>query len=345
MLLSPQEIEQQTRRLWKTCFHDSDDFLDIYFEEKYPHAHNVTLRPDGAVAAAVQVMPYRMTFYGAVLHTGYLSGLGVLPDYRHRGLASRLISRAHRDLYDQGATLSFLIPGDEALRHFYEDTAHGAYWTATYRKEIEMTPREAADTRVDITRPDEWGMDLYVFFRRTTQTEFMLHPSESDFFAAVASCDLSDGYILVARRHRRIVGFLMAAPESDGRLFLRGMLVETEGVKTALLERLQQLAGVEKVYARIPSPGSIPGVTPYAMARVIHVDRFLSIIARAYPELDMEIGVGKDEDIPENNGYYHLHHGRVEGIEHCPENVVTAGGLAALFLAAHPTQVEMMLDE
>ena len=31
MLLSPDEIKEQTRQLWRTCFDDTEDFMDIYF--------------------------------------------------------------------------------------------------------------------------------------------------------------------------------------------------------------------------------------------------------------------------------------------------------------------------
>ena len=49
MILTPQEIKQQTRALWKECFHDSEAFMDIYFEEKYTDQQNITVREDGKV--------------------------------------------------------------------------------------------------------------------------------------------------------------------------------------------------------------------------------------------------------------------------------------------------------
>lgn len=93
MLLSPEELKQQTRDLWKNCFHESDDFLDIYFEDKYRPGRNITARPYGDVVAAAQLLPYRMTFYGNVLYTGYVSGLCVHPDFRRRGFLHKFCIR------------------------------------------------------------------------------------------------------------------------------------------------------------------------------------------------------------------------------------------------------------
>ena len=63
MILTPQEIKQQTRALWKECFHDSEEFMDIYFEEKYADQQNITVRENGKVIGAMQVIPYPMTFH------------------------------------------------------------------------------------------------------------------------------------------------------------------------------------------------------------------------------------------------------------------------------------------
>ena len=109
MLLTPEELKQQTRELWKTCFPtDSEEFLDIYFEDKYTDASNITRREGTQVVAAGQLLPYSMNFYGSTVHTGYFSGVGTLPEYRGYGLASQIISEGHRRLYEQGGVLSFL---------------------------------------------------------------------------------------------------------------------------------------------------------------------------------------------------------------------------------------------
>lgn len=345
-LLTEEEIKRQTRELWKTCFHDSEDFLGLYFEDKYTSQNNFTLREQGRVVAACQMLPYRFTFYGNVLHSAYLSGLCTVPALRNRGLASRLVSNAHRRLYEQGAALSFLVPGDEALRHFYESERHGAYWTAAYRQEIRLEPAVAPDSATSVHASEEWGRELYVCYRRQTQkTAFMLHPGENDFFAALEDCANTGGKVLEARRRGSVCGLMLVAREKDGRCFAQELAAKDDSVTAALVAAAKEQLGASDIYFRAPCNGNAPAATPYAMARIINVRKFLSAIFAAYPGFELHVGVGNDFDIPENNGYYRLASGRVETTEERPDTVLTPGGLAALFLGAVPVRMPMLLDE
>ena len=346
MLLTNEEIKEQTRGLWKKCFHDSEEFMDIYFDEKYSDDVNMTLSPDGDVAAAMQLLPYSMSFYGLSLGAGYISGLCTDDKYRKQGLASQLLRAGHRRLYDQGAVLSFLIPGSDDLRHFYEKAEHGAYWTATFRKETEIKIEGEIDEKIEITQPEQWGHELYVFYRQHTAEQlFMLHPGENDFFAALETCDLEDGLVLVARRKRRLLGVCLVVKEKDGRCFLRSMIGTDSRIKDAFLHYIMEHMSVNQVFARVAVPGSAAGAKPYAMARVVNVEKLLQAVLAVYPTFQLHIGVDGDLDIPENNGYYFVDEGRVTITDEKPGSIVTPGGLAAMLLGAHPTMVEMMLDE
>lgn len=347
MLYSPEEIKQQTRELWRTCFNNSEEFLDIYFDEKYTDEANLTIRHDGRVVAATQLLPYRFTFYGSVQHIGYLSGLATAPEYRNRGFASNLIHEAHRRLYKQGATLSFLIPQDDDTRHFFEKPQHGAFWTSVYRQELPLDITNDGDfSKIEVTRPDEWTNELYVFYRRlTAELPFMVHPSENDFFAALEEADLKDGYILVAHRKRRMVGFCLAVKEPNGKVYIRTLAITETSTRAAFVDYLCRECGVEQVYRRFCLPGSLKGCMPYAMARVVNVPRFLSAIATPNPGFQLHIGVDGDLDIPENNGWYIVENGRVRLTDVKPESIVTPGGLAAMFMAAQPMVMDLMLDE
>lgn len=345
MLLTNEEIKQQTRQLWADCFKDDEEFLDIYFSEKFDADTNLTVRHDGAVVAAMQLLPYRMTFYGATLHTGYVSGLCVSPQHRGKGMAGRLLREAHRRLYERGGVLSFLIPGSEELRRFYERPEHGAYWTTTFRREVELTDDGADDERVEVTEPDEWGKDLFVYYHRYSAADFMLHPNESDFFAVIEDADRQGGCTLVARRHNHIAGICTAVREADGRVFLRNVLYADATVRDLLARRVKDVMGTDRVFTRIPVPGTAKDAVPYAMARAVNVQQLLSVVARLHPDFELHIGIDGDLDVPENNGYYLVRDGRVTLTEERPGSIVTPGGLAAMLIAAQPTIVTMMLDE
>lgn len=347
MLLTPEEIKNQTRQLWRECFDDSEAFTDIYFADKYTDEHNLTVRHNGQVVAAMQLLPYRLTFYGNVQHAGYVSGLCTLPDHRHRGYATNLLHEAHRRLFRQGATLSFLIPSNEEMRKFYERPEHGNYWTSTYRQELPLdVSHDGHFDKIEVSRPDEWPQELYVFYHRlTAELPFMVHPSEPDFFAALEAADLEDGYVLVARRKRRMVGFCLAVKEPNGRVYVRTLAISEPAARAAFVDYLCRTCEVDQVFRRFGTPGSLKNTTPYAMARVINVPRFLGSIAASHPGFQLHIGVDCDLDIPENNGWYRVEQGKVRLTDLQPPSIVTPGGLAAMFMAAQPMVMDMLLDE
>ncbi len=347
MLLTPEEKKEQTRSLWRTCFQDSEEFMDIYFADKYTDDNNLCICYNSKVVSAMQLLPYRFTFYGSVLHAGYISGLATLPNFRCRGYASNLIHEAHRRLYKQGAALSFLIPSNDEVRKYYEKPQHGAFWTAVYRQNLPLDVTNDGDfSKIEVTRPDEWPNELYVFYHRlTSELPFMIHPSENDFFAALEAADLQDGYVLVARRKRRIVGFCLAVKEDDGNVYIRTLAITETATRAAFVDYLCRECNVDKVYRRFCLPGSLKGSMPYAMARVINVPRFLSTIATPNPGFQLHIGVDGDLDIPENNGWYQVENGQVRLTDQKPDSIVTPGGLAAMFMAAQPMVLDMMLDE
>lgn len=347
MLLTPEELKQQTRELWKTCFPtDSEEFLYIYFEDKYTDASNITRREGTQVVAAGQLLPYSMNFYGSTVHTGYFSGVGTLPEYRGYGLASQIISEGHRRLYEQGGVLSFLIPGSEELRHFYERPQHGAFWTSTFRAEVELTPTGEEDAHIVIEEPEEWGENLYVYYQQRCRTyPFIFKSSLNDFFAALETCDLEGGFVLVARNKSRIVGLCWGVQESDGRVMLRDIVVSDYRVQNLFVTYLCRKYAVEHIYDRGACAGAIKGAQPYAMARVVNVVKFFKTILLQHPGFELSIGIDGDLDVPENNGYYMLRGGEVFIVEDRPSQIITPGGLAAMFLGSQPVIVRNMLDE
>lgn len=361
MLLTPEEIKQQTRDLWRNCFPtDSEDFLEIYFEERYSDKNNVTLRENARVVAATQVLPHRFTFEGKSIPVGYIGGLCTSPEHREKGLATKLLHEAHRKMFAEGAWISFLIPGNEKLRRWYESERHGAYWTATHKLTVELSsPADfTPDIRIDIAPEYEWGRDLWIYYNTFGgRHPFELKLDENGFFAAIRTHDLEGGLVVVARKRGKIVGFCLAKREGkplksgkpstkNFRAHISFMLTTNERIMHQLRFYLLSLFEVKEVAMSGGCPcKGFKNSRPYAMARIVNVEKFLTFIGRLYPGLQLRIGVENDVDIPENNGYYELENGRLIITDRRPDSIVTPGGLAALFLGSRPVLLSMLLDE
>ena len=131
MLLSPENIQQQTRALWESSFPEvSSARLDLYFQRRYTDERNVTVRHDGKVRAAVQVLPFKFLFGGKGVSVGHLNGLCAESGADQGKLEAQVVRQALRKMYDEGQMLSFLLPHDEKHRKAIEKSHLGSFWTA-----------------------------------------------------------------------------------------------------------------------------------------------------------------------------------------------------------------------
>lgn len=340
---APSRLLQMIRDLWREAFHDSEEFMDIYFSMKYTPEVNMAVFDGDRLAAAAQLLPYPFRFLGHSIAMGYVSGLATAELYRRRGYASQILSEVHQRLFREGAVFSFLIPGSPALREFYRKSEHGGYATVAHRVEQTFYIPQYAEADIEVTWEDNVGSELYAFYcQQAARMPLMVENSVHDLQAAWRTCLLAEGGMLVARVSQKVVGFCLVVLEDDGRCCLRSLWTKDDRVRAALFHALRQRYAVETVFMRVPTAGV--GV-PYAMARVVNVQKLLSIVAQRTPELHLHVGIRGDLDLPTNNGYFLVEGGRVTSTDLCPQIFFTPGELAAHFLSSHPLCMEMMLDE
>lgn len=139
--------EAAVREMWRECFGDGEEFMDMYFSRKYRNGDTLVYLVGGTPVASLQMHPYRMTFYGKEIDMYYLSGICTLPQHRGNGYASELIAEAHRELRRRGVLLAVLIPASPELYGYYADF--------DYEKVFESDPRpiplgEILDSSADI---------------------------------------------------------------------------------------------------------------------------------------------------------------------------------------------------
>ena len=58
--LTPGEHVASLRRLWKECFNDTDEFIDMYFTRVYSPQVDYSIERGGRVVSALQCLPYNM---------------------------------------------------------------------------------------------------------------------------------------------------------------------------------------------------------------------------------------------------------------------------------------------
>ena len=100
-------MREKVKKLWKLCFNDNDEFVDMYFNLRYNSEVNVAIESGDEVIAALQMLPYPITFHGNSVPTAYISGACTHPDYRSRGVMRELLSQAFGRMYRNNITFNF----------------------------------------------------------------------------------------------------------------------------------------------------------------------------------------------------------------------------------------------
>jgi len=107
---------RELRALWKRCFDDTEDFLNLFFATAYDPARCRCLHREGRMAAALYWLDG--AFQGQKL--AYVYAVGTEPDFRGRGLCRELMEKTHETLAHMGYAGAILVPGSEPLRTMYQ---------------------------------------------------------------------------------------------------------------------------------------------------------------------------------------------------------------------------------
>ena len=113
--------KQQIINCWKTAFpNDSEAFVDFYFEKKQQNENTLLYVKDDEIAASLQMLPYKMSYYKCSINTSYISGAMTMPRYRNQGLMKNLLIHAFREMRKRGDVLTTLIPQEPWLIDYYK---------------------------------------------------------------------------------------------------------------------------------------------------------------------------------------------------------------------------------
>lgn len=169
--LASYEDKPLVYEMWKAVFEDTDEYMDLFFTDKYKPENTLIYFENGVAAASLQMQLYYITFYGQKIPFYYLVGLCTLPQYRRRGYMEQLIDRSHQIMAERGIPLSILVPAEDWLFGFYNRYGY----EQVFEKDEENIPiKTIFDQYPDIH-------DAYKAFDKFQKTDFTVQKSFEDF--------------------------------------------------------------------------------------------------------------------------------------------------------------------
>ena len=103
-------------RLYEEVFvEDEQAFVDAYYQIKAADNEILVAEEDGEIVSMLHRNPYTFWLRGVQIPADYLVAVATRVAFRHRGLMRALLTRALRDMKEQGYPFTFLMPADEAI--------------------------------------------------------------------------------------------------------------------------------------------------------------------------------------------------------------------------------------
>ena len=133
--MSTETKEKQMWNLWKNTFHDSDEYINLVFDNYYDPELTETYEENGKIVSCLMGVPYRFVNGDDSFNALYLCGLATDKEFRRKGYMGELLRNAEKRFKDHFDML-FLIPSSESLLAYYDN--HG-YHKGIYRTEERYT--------------------------------------------------------------------------------------------------------------------------------------------------------------------------------------------------------------
>lgn len=299
--------KQKIASLWKTCFGDTDEFIQFYFDHKYSDENALLHEENGQPLAALQMLPYPMTWDGTTICASYISGACTLPEARNKGVMSRLLGEAFHTMYQRELDLSFLIPAETWLYGYYQKTGYVPVFEHTLET---FTPGTPATTVADLSIPAVYSDTLtnkfYPYFNREMQKRSCcIQHTPDDFTTVLQELYANGGKLLVATTNTdssRIVGLAFAVP-ADNSIRITELLSDSPEIRTQLLYAASRQWDKRTVICKLPAQAgkSEKG----GMARIIGAQNMLTRFAARHPGISFDLQLA-DPLLPDNNGYYSI---------------------------------------
>lgn len=308
-------IKTQVRKLWECSFDDNPEFTELYFSKRYTEERNIALMKENQVMAAMQLLPYPMTFYGSILQAWYISGAATFPEHRNQGLMKELILKAFHRMQQNNIPISILIPAEDWLFNYYEKSGFATVFYAGTRTIEKSDCIHTPSPAYKIIRQTEYSTAIqhYIDKKLKEKQSAILHPKE-DMEVILADLALVDGRVITVERGGEIVG-LSFVWMKEGVTYINELMADSTEIEKELYHNLFT-GKIDKIHTIQAS--TLQEGNPLGMLRIIDFKRVLDVYAGSNPEVSLQFNL-TDPLLKENSGCYDITKGT------CSKGPIKAG--------------------
>jgi predicted acetyltransferase len=237
--------EDDLKAIWKQVFGDSDEFIDLFFRNRYSVDSALVYRQAGRITSMIFFPGYDFKYGENYGRLGYICGAATLPDFRGRGIMSELIAGAFDEMRSRGDEFSALIPASDSLYAYY---AKFGYQDFFYRKRY-VVKRVAGDGEPSyrLLPAADFERIYEIYSEAVTQLSTVVIQSSDIYRSVVDEFRLSGGEIYLSD-DRRLYCFVRSSGDT---LHVREMFSLSEsddpyqGLTRSLLNQFPKVNSIE----------------------------------------------------------------------------------------------------
>jgi len=178
------EDTHDVRHIWKTCFGDTEAYMDLYFSALYQHENTLLCIKSGKPAGSLQFFLHEMKCGTQKTSAAYIGGVAVLPAYRKCGIASALMEEAEHILSKRGIKLLFLVPATFSIYRRLGYAPFSCLSDITGKTEA-LLP--FISDKICIRESKDFPLSLYEKFEG--DFDFILKRNQAQMHQALALCE------------------------------------------------------------------------------------------------------------------------------------------------------------
>ena len=246
--------KQQIAELWQTVFHDSDEFINLFFSRVYKPENTLSIEHGGKVISALQMVPYEMKIVDKTVPMAYVCGVCTLPSEQGKGYMKKLMQQAMDTMQQRGFALTTLIPAEPWLFDFYKKFGYThLIHNGTEIHQANETISEPAHYTIEPCT----GKEAFDYFNRKQRERkcAVLH-NAFDFETVRLDCIADEGNCWLAREKNLPVGIAFESLNSDNHLIIKEILSNQISVKNTLIQFLLKHHNTQTARVRVSATSS-----------------------------------------------------------------------------------------
>ncbi len=292
-------LKKSLAQMWKNIFGDSDEYIELYFRDKYRPAHVFCACAGEKIVSCFYSDYYKFNVFGEHIDIFYWSAGSTLQEYEGQKIITKLLAYGYKDLAAKGITLVVLSTYREELLPFLKKKGFGTV--------VKNSSKVYYPTQTEVNIESFEIDEFYNFYKKHIESEqFKAFLSTDDLSTLFEYLTIFNGTPFVSRNsYGEITGVAFVAKPQDDVIVIEPVFNDD----IAKENLINQVCSKYEVDSLTITSGSTEGsILNYGMARVLNLQKLLEICTKKFNTLNLTISVS-DAIIEHNSGTYTLHNG------------------------------------